>query len=166
VGNRNSMRNKFGGWLLLALTLPYIMMLGGGLYEQLNITAKIASAPPQSLAMMQGSYGFNPIKFWVLLRPITILLFLISLATLWKSNVRSWLLIAFSIDLLVTLSTYLYFAPETGFITSVPFSNTVDSVIQQRAQLWENLNWLRLSGFFVGSVFLLKALSKVRTASR
>lgn len=128
-------RLTIGDISLLLLTLLYAMMLGGGMYEQLNITPKIAAAPPQSLAMMQGPYGFNPVKFWVLFRPITILLFVISLGVNWRNVVRRKLIgVAFLVDVLSTAATFLYFAPETGVIASIPYSRTeVDEVIQARA---------------------------------
>jgi hypothetical protein len=64
---------------LVALCLFYIIMLGGGNYEQLNVTSVVTAAPPKSLYMMQGEYGFSPIKFWVIFRPLTILLFIVTL---------------------------------------------------------------------------------------
>lgn len=69
---------------LLALAFFYLIMLGGGNYEQINVTHVVASAPPKSFAMMQGSYGFNPVKFWVIFRPLTILLFIVALVFNWK----------------------------------------------------------------------------------
>ncbi|MFZ6000561.1 MAG: hypothetical protein ACOYW3_08610 [Bacteroidota bacterium] len=155
-------RLTIGDFILLLLTLLYAMMLGGGMYEQLNITPKIAAAPPQSLAMMQGPYGFNPIKFWVLFRPITILLFVIGLGVNWKNTSRRKLIgVAFLIDSFSTASTFLYFAPETDLITSIPYSTTeVNEVIQARAQRWMNLNWLRIGAFVVAVGLLLISLTR------
>lgn len=155
-------RTRLGALALMTLTLTYTMMLGGGIYEQLNITHKIASAPPHSFAMMQGPYGFHPIRFWVIFRPVTILLFLITLALLWKSDARKRVVSAFAIDVLITLATYGYFAPETGALTEVPFAETIDTALQQRAQRWETLNWARVAAFFAGCWLLLTAVSKSR----
>jgi hypothetical protein len=161
-------RDSMGQLLLVLLALTYIMMLGGGMYEQLNVTPKIAAVPPQSLAMLQGPYGFNPVKFWGTFRPLTILLFILTIAVNWKKNAqRNFLLAAFAIDIVVTLSTFLYFAPETGVIASTPFSATdVNEEIQARAQRWMNLNWLRIGGFAMASSLILATITNLKSAGR
>lgn len=158
-----TLSSRLANAFLFALTLSYLILLGGGNYEQLNITSTITSAPPQSLAMLQGPYGFTPFRFWVTFRPVTMVLFLLALAFNWKKSAsrRKLILIALGIDVLVTLATYLYFAPETGAITSVPFDTTsTDFTLQARAQLWKNLNWIRLLAFYTAAVVLLLAVNQ------
>jgi hypothetical protein len=147
---------------LLALTLFYIIMLGGGNYEQMNVTPVIASAPPKSLYMLQGEYGFSPVKFWATFRPITILLFIITLALNWKNSRKSLLITAFLIDIATTVATFTYFAPETEVFVSAAYhvNAPVDSVVFQKAQLWKNLNYLRLAAFYVAAVILLMTVSR------
>lgn len=147
-------------YLLMMLALCYAAMLGGGFYEQLNITHKVASAPPQSLAMLQGEYGFNPVRFWVMMRPATLLLFVISIVSHWKTPLRKNLLAAFGFDVLVIVATFGYFAPETGVIMSSPFSETVDPELLRVMQRWEKLNWLRMGAMAVVSLLLVHALGK------
>lgn len=152
---------KFADASLIALTLFYLIMLGGGNYEQLTITNLVTSAPPKSLYILLGPYGFKPIAFWVLFRPITILLFIITLITNWnhKYSRRNLLLIAFGVDLLTTIATFAYFAPETGAIANAEYDpSIVDEMQFQRAQLWKNLNWVRLAAFYLGGLLLLVAL--------
>jgi hypothetical protein len=136
-------------------------MLGGGNYEQLNVTSTVASAPPKSFAMMQGPYGFNPVKFWVTFRPLTILLFLMSIVLNWHYSTirRKLILVSFALDIAVILATYLYFAPETGVLMDVPYNdNLVNEDLLNRAQRWKNLNLVRLGGIYLSSLFLLAAL--------
>lgn len=154
--------HRIADYSLLLLTLFYLIMLGGGNYEQLTITSLVSSAPPKSLAMLQGPYGFNPVKFWVTFRPLTILLFIVALFINWRVSTfrRKLLLFAFGIDWAITLSTFLYFAPETSVITSVKFeSTTIDEILLERMQLWKNLNWIRLGGFYIGAILLLVSLT-------
>src|SRR4051812_23083625 len=148
--------SKTGNIVLIALTLFYLVMLGGGNYEHMNITPVITSAPPQSLQMLQGPYGFNPVRFWGTFRSITFILFISSLLFFWKRPgiSKRLLIIAFSIDILITLSTFLYFSPEAGVIVS-----TTDSSMINRAHLWKNLNGLRLGAFYIVSILLLIALT-------
>jgi hypothetical protein len=151
---------KTGNVVLIALTLFYLIMLGGGNYEHMNVTPVITSSPPQSLQMLQGPYGFNPVRFWATFRPLTILLFIASLILYWKRPgiSKRLLIIAFSIDILITLSTFLYFAPEAGVIVNQSASISLNS-ITERAQLWKHLNSVRLGAFYIVSIMLLTALS-------
>lgn len=155
-------KNRAANFSLIALSLFYLVMLGGGNYEQLNVTHTVASAPPKSLAMLQGPYGFNPVKFWAIFRPLTILLFIAALVFNWRVSTRrrKLLIVAFVIDWAVTLATFLYFAPETGIMVAAKYdSSAVDPILTGRLQLWESLNWLRLGGFYAASILLLMALN-------
>lgn len=122
----------------------------------------VASAPPKSLSVLQGPYGFNPVKFWGTFRPLTILLFTMALFSNWKYSParRRLLIIAFAIDLAVTAATFFYFAPETGVIAEVPFDmNEVNNDLYQRAQLWKDLNLMRLAAFYLAGILLLVSLT-------
>jgi hypothetical protein len=159
---------KLANVFVFLLTLFYIIMLGGGNYEQLNVTHIITSDLPKSLAMLQGPYGFNPVKFWVIFRPITIVLFILSLIFNWSISRerRNFLMVSFLIDIATTVATFLYFAPETGMIASISFNdNPVDPTLVARAHLWENLNFIRLGAFYVSSILLLLTINRnVKTA--
>ncbi|MBX2898884.1 MAG: hypothetical protein KF775_04515 [Cyclobacteriaceae bacterium] len=137
--------------ILFTLVLLYIVMTGGGTYEHLNVTTKVLRAPPESLAILHGPYAFNPIKFWAIFRPITILLFIASLAISWRAPYRNLLLASFVIDCLITLSTFLYFAPKTAIL----LKPNPSADILTRMNLWKNLNWIRLLAFYATSVLLL-----------
>lgn len=157
----NSSRLKPADASLIALALFYLIMLGGGNYEQLTITNLVTSAPPKSLYILQGPYGFKPMIFWVIFRPVTILLFVIAIILNWNHSRqrKKFLVVAFGIDMLATIATFTYFAPETGVIASAKHDPTfVDQIQFQRAQLWKNLNWIRLGGFYLGSMLILFAL--------
>jgi len=159
----NSYTLKLADISLIFLILFYVMMLGGGCYEQLTVTNVVTSAPPKSLYMLQGPFGFKPIIFWIIFRPITTLLFLLAVVTNWNySRVRRKLLLfAFCIDLITTIATFTYFAPETGVIAGAVYNaDTVDSALLERAHLWRNLNWIRIGGFCMGSVLLLIAITQ------
>jgi hypothetical protein len=162
------MKQNFAQVTLIALCLFYITMLGGGNYEQLNVTTLVTSAPPKSLYMLQGEFGFSPIKFWVLFRPLTILLFIVAIVANWKFSPsrRRLVLIAFAIDLATTVATFIYFAPETGVILGARYTpDSVDGSLLQKAQLWKNLNWIRLAAFYASGILLLTALTRKREAA-
>ena len=168
VQTQTTMKPTIANYTPLALARFYIIMLGGGNYEQLNVTNLVVSAPPQSLYILQGDYGFKPFAFWLLFRPLTILLFIAAIALNWKfTGRRKLLLIAFGVDIATTLATFLYFAPETEVIINIPFASTpVDPALIDRAILWKNLNWVRLAGFYLGGILLLVSLMKTPDTSR
>ncbi len=155
-------RQSIANHCLILLALFYVIMLGGGNYEHLNVTPVVASAPPKSLAMLQGEYRFSPLKFWGIFRPISIVLFIAAIALNWNASAarRKLLLFAFAIDILVTIATYTYFAPETGKIISAPFSNTVDDDLKAILQRWAFLNNFRLGAIYLGAWLILLALNK------
>ena len=138
-------------------------MLGGGNYEHLNVTPVITSAPPKSLSMMQGPFGFNPVKFWVTFRPLTILLFIAAIVFNWKISRRrrQLLIISFIVDAAITIATFGYFAPEAGLIATAPFDNTrIDASLLERAQLWKDLNLVRLMAFYTVGIMLLFVVNR------
>jgi hypothetical protein len=156
-----SIPERLANVTLIALALFYIIMLGGGNYEHINVTPIITSAPPKSLAMLQGPFGFTPIKFWGIFRPITILLFILAIIFNWKTRRRKFLLVCFSIDIAVTIATFTYFAPEAGMIARAPLDSTfIDNELLNRAQLWKNLNLIRLISFYFVGVMLLLAVNR------
>lgn len=154
---------------LILLALFYLIMLGGGNYEHMNVTTVVASAPPGSFAMMQGSYGFNPVKFWVTFRPLTILLFLVAIISNWSFTTerRNLLLTAFALDAVVILATFLYFAPATEVFVSATYQeNHIDEALLKNAQRWKNLNIFRLVTIYISSSLLLIALTKTNLSSK
>lgn len=158
-----TIHQRLANTTLFVLVLFYIIMLGGGNYEHLNVTPVITSAPPKSLSMLQGPYGFNPVKFWATFRPLTILFFILAIIFNWKiSNTRRKLLIiSFIVDVAVTIATFTYFAPEAGVIASTTFDSTsIDTSLQERAQLWKDLNLVRLMAFYLVGIMLLFTLNK------
>jgi len=158
----SSKRIALANVFLFALTISFFILLGGGNYEAINVTPKLVSAPPKSLAMLQGSYGFFPVYFWIIFHPLTELLFVLALIFNWKVSPyrRKLLIIAFAGTILIRGVTMLYFAPETGVITAAPFSDTVDQSLVDRAQLWQSMNYIRLAAYYSIGVLLLFAVNR------
>lgn len=155
-------RKKLANTSLFVLTLFFLILLGGGNYEAINVGRVIASAPPKSLAMLQGPYKFFPVPFWVLFHPLSELFFVFALIFNWKISPyrRKLLLYAISGAVLLHLATTFYFAPETGVIAEAPYSDTVDETLKSRAQLWVNLNYIRLGVQYVIAILLLFAVNR------
>jgi hypothetical protein len=73
--------------------LTFSIMIGGAVYEHLNVVPTWSAAPPASLSMFQGKYGLNPELFWMLIHPVNLFFFALNLIFHWKSLRRRPLLI-------------------------------------------------------------------------
>jgi hypothetical protein len=150
--------------ILYSITcLAFIIVIGGAVYEHLNMVPTWSAAPPASLSMFQGKYGLNPELFWKLVHPVNLLLFIITLIVHWRSDRRKNILIVLTSYALILVITFMYFVPELLSITKTVFSDTVDADLTRRAGLWEKLSIARLLVLIVLSIILLLGLTKNST---
>lgn len=149
--------------------LSFSIVIGGAVYEHLAIVPRWAAAPPASLAMFQGVYGINPGIFWMIIHPLTFILFVLTLSVNWRSQSRTNLLFSFSGYLFVLLITSFYFVPELLSITETPYSVSVDPELIRRARLWEVLSLIRLGFLIILAMVMfmgLTSLSKILSPGR
>jgi hypothetical protein len=147
--------------LFYSLTcLAFAIIIGGAFYEHLNVVPKWAAAPPLSLSMFQGQYGLKPELFWMLIHPVTLLLFAITLVMHWRSARRKPLLIVLGSYLFILVVTSIYFVPELISITTTAFSTDVDAELTRRAARWESLSLVRLGLLVIFSLVLFMGLTK------
>ena len=144
--------------------LAFIIVIGGAVYEHLNMVPTWSAAPPASLSMFQGKYGVDPELFWKLIHPINLVLFIITLIVHWRSPRKKHILTVFITYAAILLITFVYFVPELLSITQTAFSETVDADLTRRASLWETLSIARLIVLLGLSIVLLLGLTK--TVSR
>jgi hypothetical protein len=65
------------------------------------------------------------------------------------------------VDIVITITTFTYFAPEAGVIATAPFDNTrIDASLLDRAQLWKDLNLVRLIAFYLVGILLLFVVNR------
>lgn len=140
--------------------LAFVIIIGGAVYEHVNVVPRWAAGPPASLAMFQGEYGLNPELFWKIIHPVNMLLFALCLIFHWKSARRKNLLAVLSGYILILIITAVYFVPELISITTAGFSGTVDPALTERASVWEALSIIRLAVLFILALILLTGLTK------
>ena len=140
--------------------LTFAIMIGGAVYEHLNVVPRWAASPPVSLAMFQGKYGLNPELFWMLTHPVNIILFLAILVLYWKSPRRKNIAIVLISYVVILAITAVYFVPELLSIINTPLSTTADAELTSRAKLWEILSLIRLLVLLVLAIVLLLGLTK------
>lgn len=146
--------------------ITFIIVIGGGVYEHLNMVPTWSAAPPVSLSMFQGQYGLNPELFWMLIHPVNLVLFTISLIMHWKTDRRKNVLIVFGGYVLILAITAIYFVPELLSITTTDFATTPDADLTRRASLWETLSLVRLTALVSMAIVLLMGLTKSRVRSK
>lgn len=140
--------------------LTFTIMIGGAVYEHMNVVPKWSAAPPVSLSMFQGEYGLKPDLFWMMIHPVNLVLFIVSLVLNRRNAASKNLWICFITYIAILAITAVYFVPELLSITSTAYSETVDAGLTQRAKTWEILSLVRLGVLFVLSVTLFMGLTK------
>jgi hypothetical protein len=152
---------------IYALTcLTFTIMIGGAVYEHLNVVPRWSAAPPLSLSMFQGEYGLNPALFWMVIHPVNLVLFLLTTVLYWKTDRRKNLVIVLAFYIAILIITSIYFVPELISITTTPFSNTVDVDLTQRAATWEILSIVRMFVLFGLALHLFLGLTKTGARSK
>ncbi|MHA4847321.1 hypothetical protein ACX0G7_24365 [Flavitalea antarctica] len=146
--------------------LAFAIIIGGAVYEHLNVVPVWAAAPPVSLSMFQGKYGLRPDLFWKIIHPVTILLFVLALAFNWKYARRSNIIVVLSAYILILVVTAIYFVPELISITSTPFSNVQDADLVKRASLWERLSIARLAVLVILAIKLFMGLTNAGAVAK
>lgn len=144
--------------------LAFAIIIGGAVYEHINIVPQWAAAPPVSLSMFQGQYGLKPDLFWKLIHPVNLLLFAVTLIVHWKSARRKNLLIVLLSYIAILAITAIYFVPELISITTTAFSENIDQDLTRRASLWESLSIVRLAILVILSIILMTGLTKPNKA--
>ena len=150
----------FRNVLLVLASISFIIVIGGAVYEHLALVPAWAAAVPASLTVFQGEYRITPEKFWMLIHPITLVLFVIALALHWKTPRRAFVLTPLIGYALILVITFFYFVPELMALTQTPYGATVDPELTSRAGRWETLSLVRLGFLIILAITLLFGLTK------
>ena len=146
--------------------LTFAIMIGGAVYEHLNVVPQWSAAPPVSLSMFQGEYGLNPEPFWKIVHPVNLVLFITALIVNWKTERRKNILLPLAIYVVILAITAIYFVPELLSITGTSFAEVSDPRLAQRASQWETLSIVRLFVLLATAIYLFLGLPKSGMTSR
>ncbi len=149
--------------LYVLVCISYCLIIGAGTYEHFAVWRVAFAEPPRSLMMFQGGYALKSESFWQLIHPVTLGLFLLTLAMNWKTVRRKYILITFGTYLVAIIATFIYYVPELKSIIATPYAATVDTAIQERASLWITLSIVRLICIFASAFVLILGLTKSET---
>jgi hypothetical protein len=140
--------------------LAFAIIIGGAVYEHLNVVPKWAAGPPASLSMFQGEYGLKPELFWMIIHPVNLLLFILTLILHWRSGRRKNIVTVLTSYIVILIITSIYFVPELISITTSSYSQTPNAELTKRASLWEALSIARLFALVVLAIILFTGLTK------
>ncbi|SDD83976.1 protein of unknown function [Dyadobacter soli] len=157
------MTKSFPNILHILASIAFITIIGAAFYEHAAVVPMWSAAPPRSLSMFQGEYGLQAVNFWKPVHPVAVLLLAAALITNWQKPNRKQLLIVVGGYLLILAITAVYFVPELLAITGSAYSAAVNGDLAERAQTWEKLSLVRLSGLLVLAVILLHGLTVKQT---
>ena len=150
--------SKATQWLFYAVC-AYFVMNGAQIWETALMVPAWTAAPPSSLIFFQKPYGMDFKVFWIVIHGIHELIFVIALVFNWKiKKRRNFILLILAGHIALRVWTLLYFAPTIIGFQQLPYSNTVDASLQEKASLWRNLNYVRVALFFALNVLLVPVL--------
>ncbi len=127
-----------GNVSLLSLVAGLFIQLGAQLFALLVIVRTLIKAPPESLAMLKGPYGYDSSIYWNVFPNITFILFVIATISNWKNEHRNWILSAFVIYLIAGLCAIFIVGPMFTQLTS----GELQEGIIELANKWYAFDWL------------------------
>jgi hypothetical protein len=147
--------------ILYALTcISFSMVLGAGIYEHVAIWPSAFSEPPRSLTMFQGAYKLNAAPFWQSIHPVTMVLFITTLALNWRTPRRRYVLIPLIAYVVILAITFAFFVPTLLQITGTTYSDTVREDLQDLGRLWVNLSLARAAVLLICAAMLMVGMTK------
>lgn len=151
--------------LFTAITF-WAIIIGGIMYSHIVYFPPYLSHLPESNKLIAGDYGLKDGNFWMFIHPLAIVTTIIALVLNWKLKTRrKFILMTFSIYVLVIIATATYFLPALfSFADSNNATTVTPSEWFERGQTWQHLSWVRGSFMFFGFLMLLIALTKENTA--
>ena len=144
---------------LIAATISALLQAGAQLFAVVIIVGTVTAAPPRSLAMLGGEYGYNSSPFWDVMPTVTLVLLLVALATNWKTPRRRLILGAVVAFVVAGLFTALVMGPVQAEVVAVGYSDTVDGALRARAAWWHTLDLISWALILVVGLILSVALA-------
>jgi hypothetical protein len=149
-------------WLFIAVSI-YFIMNGAQLWETAIMIPAWTQAPPASLIFFQEPYGLDFKMFWIVVHSIHDLTLIVALILNWKvPRRRRWMIPLVILHVGVRVWTLLYFAPVIIEFQQIPYSDTVDPALVEKAAQWRELNYLRVGLFFLVNLALVPLLNPFR----
>jgi hypothetical protein len=144
---------------LVAAAVSALLQAGGQLFAVAVVVTTVTKAPPRSLAMYAGEYGYNSGSFWEIMPAVTLVLLILALAGNWKTARRRLVIAAVGAFVLAGLFAGFVTGPLQAEIAATPFADSVDPALAARAARWHLLDWVSWALTLVPGVLLVSALA-------
>ena len=125
---------------LIPAVVGALLQAGAQLFA-IVVVGTVTAAPPRSLAMYAGEYGYNSGPFWEVMPAVTFGLILIALVGNWRTPRRRLLLIAMALFIAAGLFTAFVMGPVQAAVVGAGYSDAVDEALRAQAARWHMLDW-------------------------
>ena len=126
---------------LIPAVVGALLQAGAQLFAIAVIVGTVTEAPPRSLAMYAGEYGYNSGPFWEVMPTVTLGLLLIALVGNWRTPRRRLLLAAVALFIAAGLFTVFVMGPAQAAVVGAGYSDAVDEALRAQAARWHMLDW-------------------------
>jgi hypothetical protein len=140
--------------------LSFSIICGAAVYEHVVVWPNAFASLPRSLSAFQGEYALNSAPFWMMIHPVTMMLFIIALIVSWKTQRKKHVLYPLIVYVAILSTTFAWFVPELLDLVNTPYSNTHDASLTSRGSRWETLSIIRGVVLFATAIFLYIGLTK------
>ena len=151
---------------LVPAVVGALLQAGAQLFAVAVVVGTVTEAPPRSLAMYAGEYGYDSGPFWEAMPTVTLGLLLIALVGNWRTPRRHLLLAAVGLFIAAGLFAVFVMGPAQEAVVGTGYSDAVDEALRAQAAHWRMLDWaswaLTLSVGVVLAAALTVRVSDVR----
>jgi len=127
---------------LIPAVVCALLQAGAQLFAVVVIVGTVTAAPPRSLAMYAGEYGYNSGPFWEVMPTVTLSVLLLALAGNWRTPRRRLLLAAVALFIAAGLFSVFVMGPAQAVVVGAGYSDTVDGALRIQAARWHALDWV------------------------
>lgn len=126
---------------LIPAVVSALLQAGAQLFAIAVIVSTVTAAPPRSLAMYAGEYGYNSGPFWEVMPTVTLVLLLVALVGNWRTPRRRLLLAGLALFIAAGLFSVFVMGPAQEAVVKVGYGDAVDAALRVQAARWLLLDW-------------------------
>lgn len=126
---------------LVPAVVGALLQAGAQLFAVAVVVSTVTEAPPRSLAMYAGEYGYDSGPFWEVMPAVTLGLLVIALLGNWRTPRRPLLFTALVLFIAAGIFTVFIMGPAQEAVVGVGYSDAVDEALRGQAVRWHMLDW-------------------------
>jgi hypothetical protein len=127
---------------LIPAVVSALLQAGAQLFAIAVVVRTVTAAPPRSLAMYAGEYGYKSGPFWEMMPTVTLGLLIVALVGNWRTPRRRLLLAAVGLFIAAGIFTVVVMGPVQDAVVGVGYRDAVDEALRVQAARWLLLDWV------------------------